>query len=127
MHCAASFSGLVAFFNASHMKLIRVAAHVGGPGSRRYDHCTDPFAARGETSSASLHESGLVQKRANMRLKHASVCLESNSQTLLLPVALRDEGFIPLSDLSGAKASVFTGAALNYECVGGWEFLITTP
>lgn len=64
MHCAVSFSGLVAFFNASHVKLIRVSAHVGGPGSRRYDHCTDPYAERGDGSSASFHETGLVQKHA---------------------------------------------------------------
>lgn len=60
-----------------------------------------------------------------MRLKDALVCLGCNSQTLLLPVAISDGRFIPLLDFSGAKASIFTWAALNYECVGGWEFLIT--
>lgn len=30
-----SFTGLAAFFNAPHMKLIRVSAHKGGPGSQR--------------------------------------------------------------------------------------------
>lgn len=30
------FTGLVASFNAPHMKLIRVSAHKGGPGSQWY-------------------------------------------------------------------------------------------
>lgn len=102
------------------MKVIRVSAHVGGPGSRRYDRCTDPFATRGREELR-----GLVQKHASMRLKDALVCLGCNSQTLLLPVAISDGRFIPLLDFSGVKASIFTCVALNYECVGGWEFLIT--
>lgn len=28
-------------FNAPHMKLIRVSAHEGGPGSQRCTHCLD--------------------------------------------------------------------------------------
>lgn len=65
------------------------------------------------------------KKRANTRLKDGLVCLESDSQTLLLPVAIGEGGFMPQLDFSRVKASIFTWATLNYECVGGWEFLIT--
>lgn len=103
------------------MKVIRVSAHVGGPGSRRYDRCTDPFATRGERRAQ-----GVGPKTCQYSPKRCFlVCLGCNSQTLLLPVAISDGRFIPLLDSSGVKASIFTWAALNYERVGGREFLIT--
>lgn len=78
---------------------------------------------------AQLHfmRPGWSKNMQNMRLKDGLVCLEWNSQTRLLPVAFSDGGFIPLLDFSCVKASFFTWAALNYERVGGWEFLITKP
>lgn len=107
------------------MKLIRVSAHVGGPGSRRYGRRTDPFAARGREELGFNSRDRVGFKKQNKQEK-MQICackmlwsvLEWSSQTLLLP----DGGFIPPLDFSGAKASVFR---LNYECVGGWEFLIT--
>lgn len=111
------------------MKLIRVSAHMGGPGSRRYDHCTDPFAARGERG-VRLHAMRWVSPKTcdcapKKILLSAWSPKHSPSQTFLLPGAFTDGGFRPLLDFSGVKASIFTRAAPNYECVGGREFLIT--
>lgn len=43
-------------FNAPHMKLIRVSAHKGGPGSQRCTHCMDqgPFTVRERRAMSNL-------------------------------------------------------------------------
>ncbi|CAF87808.1 unnamed protein product, partial [Tetraodon nigroviridis] len=95
-------------FNASHMKVIRVSAHVGGPGSRRYDRCTDPLAAeRRQELGLELRER-VCPKTGKYGPKRWFGPFGAEQPTLLSPVAIGDGGFIPLLDFSRVKASVFT-------------------
>lgn len=78
---------------------------------------------RGELSFAPWD--WFVQKHAIVRVNSYSVYLKSNRFPLPNTSLLGNGGFISPLDISCVKASVFTWAALNYECVGRREFLIT--
>lgn len=96
---------------------------MGGPGSRRYHHCAD----RGREELSFLSREQLGPKTCKYAPQTCFGLFGVQQPTSSPSSSFPDGGFIPLSDCSGAKASLFTGAALNFECVGGWEFLITTP